>query len=86
MDLQEEENTDESDESLKLSDSVIGRETITALQDVKARLVTPSWLTTLPTSLGDGKLGKLTADQWRIFITVHFPLATLYRWGAKGGR
>jgi len=44
--------------------------------------VTPSWLTSIPSNLGEPSHGKLKADQWRTLGTVYLPVS-LVRLGNK---
>jgi hypothetical protein len=38
--------------------------------------VTPSWLTSIPSNLGEPSHGKLKADQWRTLGTVYLVMLT----------
>ncbi len=42
--------------------------------------VTPSWLTSIPTNLGEPSHGKLKADQWRTLGTVYLPVSLVRLW------
>ena len=47
--------------------------------DIK-NMVTPSWLTCLPTNLGEPSHGKLKADQWRTLGTIYLPVSLVRLW------
>lgn len=48
-------------------------------QDIQ-RMVTPSWMTSVPADLGAGRHGKLKADQWRVLGTTHLPISLIQIW------
>jgi len=55
--------------------------------------VTPSWLTSIPSNLGEPSHGKLKADQWRTLGTVYLPVSLVRLWAVpnkddpqQGGR
>ena len=39
-----------------------------------------SWLTSVPTNLGEAKHGKLKADQWRTLGTTYLPISLIWMW------
>ena len=41
----------------------------------------PSWISPAPSKVGEKKHGKLSADQWRTFCTVHLPITLIRLWG-----
>lgn len=43
-------------------------------------MITPSWLTSVPTNLGEPKHGKLKADQWRTLGTTYLPISLIRLW------
>ena len=43
-------------------------------------MITPSWLTSVPTNLGKAKHGKLKADQWRTLGTTYLPISLIRLW------
>ena len=45
-------------------------------------IIMPSWMTSVPLTLGSASYGKLKADQWRALGTVHLPLSLIYLWGS----
>ncbi|TFK16485.1 hypothetical protein FA15DRAFT_607219 [Coprinopsis marcescibilis] len=44
-------------------------------------MITPSWMSKLPSNLGDPSHGKLKADQWRLLATVYLPASLTRLWG-----
>jgi len=48
--------------------------------DIRA-LSTLSWMTSVPSDLGDAAHGKLKADQWRALGTTYLPLSLIRLWG-----
>jgi hypothetical protein len=44
-------------------------------------LLTPSWMTSVPSNLGEAAHGKLKADQWRALGTTYLPLSIIRLWG-----
>lgn len=44
------------------------------------RMYTPSWLTSVPTNLGEPSHGKLKADQWRTLGTTYLPVSLIRLW------
>jgi hypothetical protein len=45
-----------------------------------ASMVTPSWLTSVPSKLGSASHGKLKADQWRVLGSVYLPISLIRLW------
>jgi hypothetical protein len=43
-------------------------------------MITPSWLTSVPTNLGEPSHGKLKADQWRTLGTTYLPVSLIRLW------
>ncbi|KAJ7176425.1 hypothetical protein C8R43DRAFT_872807, partial [Mycena crocata] len=49
-----------------------------------ARIVTPSWMTSVPPNFGgESSDGKLKADQWRTLGTVYMPITLIRLWSAS---
>lgn len=44
------------------------------------RTVLPSWLSPVPREVGAPNAGKLTADQWRTFCTIHLVVSLIPLW------
>ena len=47
------------------------------------QLLTPSWMTSVPSQLGSSSHGKLKADQWRALGTTHLLLSLTRLWGTQ---
>ncbi|KAF9040619.1 hypothetical protein BJ165DRAFT_1350659 [Panaeolus papilionaceus] len=46
-------------------------------------MITPSWLTSVPTNLGSTAHGKLKADQWQVLGTTYLPISLIQLWGKE---
>ncbi|KAF8163857.1 hypothetical protein BJ912DRAFT_864584 [Pholiota molesta] len=44
------------------------------------RLLTPTWMPSVPSNLGEAAHGKLKADVWRTLGTIHLPLSLIALW------
>ena len=60
---------------------VLGRERLQAVWDDMELTVLPTWLPPAPHHIGDGRHGKLSADQWRTFCSVHLVITLVRLWG-----
>ncbi|PPQ82731.1 hypothetical protein CVT24_009908 [Panaeolus cyanescens] len=60
--------------------SVLNSQDLKVLQDNISNVVKPTWLTSLPPSLGGMVNVTLKADQWRVFGTVYLPLTLVVIW------
>lgn len=47
------------------------------------KLVTPSWVSSVPPEFGSPGSGKVKADQWRTLGTIHLPVALALLWGSS---
>jgi len=47
------------------------------------RTILPSWLSPVPREVGTPSAGKLTADQWRTFCTVHLVVSLIPLWATR---
>ena len=45
------------------------------------QLLTPTWMTSVPSQIGSSSHGKLKADQWRTLGTTHLLLSLMRLWG-----
>jgi hypothetical protein len=45
-------------------------------------MITPSWLTSIPTNLGEANHGKLKADQWRTLGMTYLPVSLVRLWNS----
>ncbi|KZS86394.1 hypothetical protein SISNIDRAFT_476477 [Sistotremastrum niveocremeum HHB9708] len=43
----------------------------------------PTWITRAPKNVGSSKVGKLSADQWRVTCTIHLPVTLIRLWAKK---
>jgi len=60
---------------------VLGRATLREVWSDMEKTILPTWCTASPTRIGDGNHGKISADGWRMFGSVHL-IVTLGRlWG-----
>jgi len=48
-------------------------------------MIRPSWLTSVPTQLGQAAHGKLKADQWRVLGTTFLPVSLTRLWSSASG-
>ncbi len=46
----------------------------------------PSWITSVPSKVGEASHGKLSANQWRVLCLVYLPAALVPLWTQKGGQ
>ncbi|PPQ78874.1 hypothetical protein CVT24_012284 [Panaeolus cyanescens] len=79
---QEEIQTTEETTSTEMF-RVLSSSELSVLQHTIKTLITPTWLVSLPSSLGEATKVKLKADQWRVFGTVYLPLFLLCIWGTS---
>ncbi|GBE89668.1 hypothetical protein SCP_1603320 [Sparassis crispa] len=61
--------------------TVLGKERLQAIWDDMDTTVLPSWILPAPFHIGDGRHGKITADQWRSFCTIHLVITLGRLWG-----
>ncbi|KIP01574.1 hypothetical protein PHLGIDRAFT_42332, partial [Phlebiopsis gigantea 11061_1 CR5-6] len=61
--------------------AVLGKETLHEVWSDMQKTVLPSWIAPAPRNVGDGRHGKLTADQWRTLCTVHLVITLVRMWG-----
>lgn len=55
------------------------------MAEVKADLIKtefPSWIQKAPKNMGLTSHGKLSADEWRVACTIHYPITLIRLWGA----
>lgn len=63
------------------SRKVLGKATLSAVHLDMTRTLLPSWVSPVPSNVGETKAGKLTADQWKTFCTVHLVVSLPRLWG-----
>lgn len=61
--------------------AVLGRDTLTAVTEDRQKIVLPSWVDPTPVGAGHKAHGKLSADQWRSFCTIHLVITLIRLWG-----
>lgn len=64
--------------------AVLGREVLAAYAQDRANMELPSWMSHAPIRAGHTEHGKLSADQWRSFCSVHLPVTLIRKWGGEG--
>ena len=62
---------------------VLGRLTLEEVWADMSKTTLPSWIGRAPPMLGDGRHGKLSADQWRTACTVNLVVTLVRLWGLK---
>lgn len=62
---------------------VLGRLTLAEVWLDMSKTTLPSWIGRAPPELGNGKHGKLSADQWRTACTVNLVVTLVRLWGLK---
>ncbi len=62
---------------------VLGRVTLAEVWVDMSKTTLPSWIGRVPPRLGDGRHGKLTADQWCTACTINLVITLVRLWGLK---
>ncbi|KAA1479800.1 hypothetical protein DENSPDRAFT_789577 [Dentipellis sp. KUC8613] len=62
---------------------VLGHARLSEAWSDMERTTLPSWLAAAPAHIGEAKSGKVTADQWRTFCTIHLVVTLVRLWGTK---
>ena len=62
---------------------VLGRLTLAEVWADMSKTTLPSWIGRAPPKLGDGRHGKLSADQWRTACTVNLVVTLVRLWGLE---
>ena len=60
--------------------AILTPEELSELRSDIEHMYTPSWLTSVPTNLGEPSHGKLKADQWRTLGTIYLPVSLIHLW------
>lgn len=60
---------------------VLGRNVLSEVASDMTKLMLPRWVDPAPKRVGHKKQGKLSADQWRSFCTIHLPITLIRLWG-----
>jgi hypothetical protein len=66
------------------SGAILTAQEIAKLRSDIESMNTPSWLTSVPTNLGEPSHGKLRADQWRTLATTYLPVSLIQLWDQLG--
>ena len=62
---------------------VLGRSRLQAIWDDMERTTLPSWCSPAPPQIGDKGQGKISADAWCVFCTVHLIMTLGHLWGCQ---
>ena len=62
------------------SGSILSAEEMKHLRSDISNMIIPSWLTSIPTNLGEANHGKLKADQWRTLGVTYLPVSLIRLW------
>ncbi|KAI0713192.1 hypothetical protein C8T65DRAFT_574021, partial [Cerioporus squamosus] len=76
----------ETGEGVQHAYEAIGRDTLNAYLEDRARMEVPSWVNPPPVSFGTKRHGKLSADQWRTLCIVYLPVTLIRTWGFQEER
>lgn len=63
----------------------IGNETCKKLWHDMSSTLLPSWVTTVPKHVGNHKHRKLSANQWKVLVTLHLPATLIPLWINREG-
>ncbi|TFK19200.1 hypothetical protein FA15DRAFT_601974 [Coprinopsis marcescibilis] len=74
----------EEREEVDHDNNTIGEQLAELRADISAMLV-PSWMSKVPSNLGDPSHGKLKADHWRMLATVFLPASLIRLWAQTDG-
>ena len=71
----------EDEEEIRHAYDAIGKDTLAAYREDRARTELPSWVNGPPALFGTLQHGKLGADHWRTLCVVHLPIPLVRTWG-----
>ena len=60
---------------------VLGRSRLQEIWDDIEKTTLPSWCSPAPPRIGEKSQGKISADRWRVFCTVHLVVTLGHLWG-----
>lgn len=63
--------------------AVLGREILSEVWSDMQKTTLPTWVTRAPKTAGSSRVGKLSADQWRVFCTVNLVITLVRLWGPE---
>ncbi|KAI0323532.1 hypothetical protein GY45DRAFT_1264415 [Cubamyces sp. BRFM 1775] len=82
----EECDEDDDNQPVRHGREAIGRDTLAAYRQDRARIEVPSWVNPPPVAFGTAQHGKLSADQWRSLCTINLPITLIRTWGMQEER
>lgn len=62
---------------------ILGRTRLSKVWEDMTRTTLPSWCIPAPPRIGDKGQGKISADGWRVFCTVHLIVTLCPLWGSS---
>ncbi|KAJ2911878.1 hypothetical protein MD484_g8540, partial [Candolleomyces efflorescens] len=62
---------------------VLGNVILKTVADDMQKTMVPRWINPAPIRVGQKKHGKLSADQWRVFCSIHLPVTLIRLWGRQ---
>ncbi|KAI0039183.1 hypothetical protein FA95DRAFT_1504529, partial [Auriscalpium vulgare] len=65
---------------------VLGRKVLGEVRKDMEKTQLPAWVSPVPSNVGSKGHGKLSADHWLTFTTVHLVITLIRLWGAEEGR
>jgi hypothetical protein len=68
----------------KNESAVLGAGVLAEVQHDMARTQLPYWVSPAPREAGSTRVGKLSADQWRSFCSIHLVVTLIRIWGPSG--
>ncbi|PPQ84375.1 hypothetical protein CVT24_009431 [Panaeolus cyanescens] len=71
---------DSGDSGLKEAGYVLTKQERDAIWSDIEHIVTPSWLTSIPATIGEPSAGKLKADQYRVLAGLYLPVSLIRLW------
>ncbi|KAL6299917.1 hypothetical protein BKA93DRAFT_703922, partial [Sparassis latifolia] len=71
--------------SVQKKTKILGTDRLRAIWEDMETTILPTWMPAAPHHIGDGRHGKITADQWRTFCTVHLVVTLCRIWGPLEG-
>ena len=61
--------------------ALLGKGVMEAIWEDMSFTQLPSWVGSVPCNWGMTKRGKLSADNWRVIITIHLTITLIWLWG-----
>jgi len=65
--------------------ALLGKDVMEAIWEDMSFTQLPSWVSSVPCNWGTTKRGKLSADNWRVIITIHLTITLIWLWGHDNG-